>query len=101
MDDKCKDCPYFQCVQKDIIELKNEVQELSTRLEGLEKNDSAKGEQVKTIFNMLAEIKSNMQKIVDKIESIQFRPTDTAEKIKLIIITAIVSGMIGFIISKL
>jgi septal ring factor EnvC (AmiA/AmiB activator) len=97
MIENCKDCPYIQEHEKRLSKVEDDVKMLNTGQTTLKV-------QTDTIFTILGEIKSNLQKIADKIETIQLKPANNADKLKWVIVTALCSSsigaLVGFIISK-
>lgn len=63
MENSCKDCVYVTNLRQDVDELKGDVKDVDKRVVDMEVEAGETKEQVKTVFNVLAEIKSDVKEI--------------------------------------
>ncbi|QCH28092.1 hypothetical protein [Clostridium tyrobutyricum] len=63
MENSCKDCLYVTNLRQDVDELKGDVKDVDKRVVDMEVEAGETKEQVKTVFNVLAEIKSDVKEI--------------------------------------
>lgn len=95
MSDQCKDCIYIENLNREVSELKLRVTELEGKVSGIEKNVAVSQEQMKMVFNILNEIKDSIKDIGKKLEKLEDKPAEAAEKIKIAVITSVCTGIIG------
>jgi len=63
MENGCKDCVYVTNLHQDVDELKGDVKDVDKRVVDMEVEAGETKEQVKTVFNILGEIKSDVKEI--------------------------------------
>jgi hypothetical protein len=63
MEKSCKDCLYIINLRQDVTELKGDVKDVDKRAGDMEVGAGERKEQMKTIFNTLAEIKEDVKEI--------------------------------------
>lgn len=63
MENSCKDCVYVTNLRQDVDELKGDVKDVDKKVVDMEVEAGETKEQMKTIFNALAEIKSDVKEI--------------------------------------
>ena len=63
MENSCKDCVYVTNLRQDADELKGDVKDVDKRVVDMEIEAGKTKDQMKTIFNALAEIKSDVKEI--------------------------------------
>lgn len=78
MDERCIDCkPALMCenLNKEVESLKVENAELKVRIGKVETAQAVNEEQTKMVFKILNEIKQSIDKIANKIDEIESRPS--------------------------
>jgi archaellum component FlaC len=65
MENSCKDCVYVANLKQDVAEVKGDVKDVDRRVGDMEAGAEGRKEQMKTIFNTLAEIKEDVKEIKD------------------------------------
>lgn len=63
MENSCKDCLYVIDLRKDVDGLKDDIKDVDERVGKIEIDAAEKKEQMKTLFNTLAEIKVDVKDI--------------------------------------
>jgi len=63
MENSCKDCVYVANLKQDVAEVKGDVKDVDRRVGDMEVGAGETKEQVKTIFNLLGEIKGDVKEI--------------------------------------
>jgi uncharacterized coiled-coil protein SlyX len=100
MGDNCKDCIYISDLRRDVESLKKDVKDIDTRLNNIEIESAARDEQIKTIFNILTDIKVSVKTIADKIEVLQLQPGKRWDKLIEVIIAGVAGVIFGVIATK-
>ena len=100
MDERCLDCkPALMCenLTKEVETLKTENAELKDRIGKVETAQAVNEEQTKMVFKILNEIKQSIDKIANKIDEIESRPSKLLWGVLGTVIGAIIMAGIKFI----
>lgn len=89
---------YVKSLEKRLDHLEKTKSDIENRITGLERKSDVSSEQIKMIFNILNEIKNSISCISNKLDKLEQEPSKQATQIKIAIVTAITSGVIGVII---
>ena len=98
MSENCKDCVQIQNIKEDVTNLRNDIRDIYKRVGYVENTLGRKEEQIETIFNLLKDIKDSIKGINEKLGNLEKKPAEDYSKIKLIIITALTSSIVGAVI---
>ncbi|WP_238886389.1 hypothetical protein [Clostridium sp. YIM B02551] len=93
MNENCKNCMQVENLKNDVDRLRNDVKDIYERLREVESFSASGGEQIKMIFKILEEIKDSIKDIGSKIGENEKKPGEEYSKVKMIIITAIISTL--------
>jgi uncharacterized protein YoxC len=94
MSENCKDCLQLETLKSEASELKIRVNKLEEKVNTIEKDTAINQEQTKMVFKILTEIKDSIEKISDKFDEIESRPSKLLYSVAGGIIVAII--MVGF-----
>jgi uncharacterized protein YaaN involved in tellurite resistance len=94
MSEACKDCIQVENLKNEIVDLKSKVKVLEDKVNKVEKDTAINQEQTKMVFKILTEIKDSIEKIANKIDEIESRPSKLLYSVAGGIIVAII--MVGF-----
>lgn len=94
MSENCKDCIQVDTLKDEVSELKAKVNELAEKVNRIEKDTAINQEQTKMVFKILTEIKDSIEKISNKIDEIESRPSKLLYSVAGGVIVAII--MVGF-----
>lgn len=94
MSEICKDCIQVETLKNELHEVKQKVNELSEKVNTLEKDTAINQEQTKMVFKILTEIKDSIEKIGNKIDEIESRPSKLLYSVAGGVIVAII--LVGF-----
>jgi predicted transcriptional regulator len=94
MSENCKDCLQVETLKSEVSELKIKVDFLNEKINRIEKDTAINQEQTKMVFKILTEIKDSIEKISNKIDEIESRPSKLLYSVAGGIIVAII--MVGF-----
>lgn|GEM_PF-1563957 len=103
MDDKCENCiPATLCkgLRLDLNKLENTVTAIIDRIGKVETKQEVNEEQTKMVFTILSEIKGSIDKIADKIDTIEKKPATRWEQLITTVITVAISAIATYIITK-
>lgn len=97
MGENCKDCLQVETLKGEVTELKLKTNELSEKVNKIEKDTAVNQEQTKMVFKILTEIKDSIEKIANKIDDIESRPNKLQYTIAGGVIVAIIIAGIKFL----
>lgn len=97
MNDNCKDCYHIENLKSEIQEIKVKVNALEGKVSVVEKTAAINEEQTKMVFKILNEIKDSIEKIGNKIDEIESRPSKLIWGIGGTIIGALIIAGIKFL----
>lgn len=75
MGENCKDCLQVETLKGEVIELKGKFYELTDKVNKIERDTAINQEQTKMVFKILGEIKDSIEKIANKLDEIESRPS--------------------------
>lgn len=94
MGETCKDCLQVENLKDEVNDLKLLFKELEIKINKVEKDTAVNQEQTKMVFKILTEIKDSIEKISNKIDEIESRPSKLLYSVAGGILVAII--MVGF-----
>lgn len=94
MGETCKDCLQVENLKDEINDLKLLFKELEIKINKVEKDTAVNQEQTKMVFKILTEIKDSIEKIGNKIDEIESRPSKLLYSVAGGILVAII--IVGF-----
>lgn len=97
MEQNCKDCVYVQNIEKRLSIVENDVKDIEKRLALLEQNTAAANEKFDMIFKLLDDIKNEINRIANKIEEIQAKPSNLFWSVLGAVVTALIIAGLQFI----
>lgn len=84
MNDQCKECIHVTSLKNEISDVKNRVDKVETKVEKMDtaisiidKEVGINQEQTKMVFKILTEIKASIEKISNKMDVVEKRPSNT------------------------
>jgi uncharacterized protein YoxC len=97
MSENCKDCLQLETLKSEVSELKTKVNKLEEKINVIEKDTAINQEQTKMVFKILTEIKDSIEKISNKFDEIESRPSKLLYSVAGGIIVAIIMAGFKFI----
>ncbi len=97
MEQNCKDCVYIFNLDKRVVALESEVEEIKKEIADIKQLNARAEEKFDRIFNILETIQKTIDKIDLKIEELEKKPALRWESI----ITALTTGAVAFLLAKI
>ena len=97
MEQNCKDCVLINNLDRRVVALENEVEEIKKEISDIKQLNARAEEKFDRIFNMLETIQKTIDKIASKIEELEKKPALRWESI----ITALTTGAVAFLLAKI
>lgn len=97
MEQNCKDCVYIINLDKRVVALESEVEEIKKEISDIKQLNARAEEKFDRIFNILETIQKTIDKIASKIEELEKKPALRWESI----ITALTTGAVAFLLAKI
>ena len=98
---ECKDCVYIKQLEERCKRLEEVDKTMDERVKRLELNEGRFEERMVTLFNMITEIKTSIDKLSIKIDTLEKKPGKTYENLVYEVVKYAVVAAVAFAVAKL
>lgn len=98
---ECKECVYIKDIDRRLTEVEAQVKSMNATISDIKVERASDKEQIKTIFMLLKKMDDSIAEIVQEVKKLNDKPALQFDAVKVAIISALASGVIGSLITFL